>query len=335
MSSFKISPFIGIIANSTSPTNRLELIEELGEPREGIFAPLEFSYKHLKGGIVPLDIQPLDVLSLEGMRKGRLYLERAVLYLIERGAKVICLAASTKRLAGKSGEFLKKKYPEIIFTIGDNATSLAFQRLIEASIAKDFDKKKDKILVLGAGFLGLEAINFLLSQKCKNIIVVSEQKLDLPIKQVSHVKEVVAPVKLLIACTHKYDLQAGELSFLDPLESKIIDVAVPAGVSPELFQSLSETCQRFDAGNFWLKDISYDFAPSILSLGQKEVFFGCFTEAVMLTLAYEKKEKLLPLNFFEINKENKRLILDYLKGERAMIPILNRYIDKIFKCVLV
>lgn len=100
---------IAIIANSTSLLNREVLKELLGEPQNGFFKPLEFEWQGLDGAIIPLDYLPSDVLSPNKTAIAQKSLIKAIEYLEERSIKLICLAASTKRLGGKGGELLKKK----------------------------------------------------------------------------------------------------------------------------------------------------------------------------------------------------------------------------------
>lgn len=326
MSSFKKN-YIGIIANSTSLNNRVELVNLLGNPQKGIFAPLEFSYKNLRGGIVPLDIQPQEVLSLNGARKGRQYLVEAVDFLINQGAKVICLAASTKRLAGKSGEFLKKRYPDIIFTIGDNATSISFKILIDQLINySNFNKESDTVFVLGGGFLGKQAVEFLLKNNCQNIIVLSEHKQDFPasVKVIKQLDKLDSKVELFIACTHKYNLPISSLNFLKS-DSVIVDIAVPAAISQDLFNSLPLTIRRFNAGDFFLKDVYYNFPSEILSIPVKQIWYGCFTEAIILSMIIYDSILIKAYDFFDINQRNEVLLYQYLKKEGISVPLINFY----------
>ena len=318
---------IGIIANSTSPENRVELIEELGQPENGFFAPLKFNYKALSGAIIPLDIQPQDVFHLSGVRKARKALIGAVDYLAAKGVQVICLAASTKRLAGKSGELLKSRHPGITFTIGDNATNISFKNLIRHGIqSADFNKETDVAACMGGGFLGAEAVNCLLQEGCKNIVMVSEYQQSFA----NEISIVTAPdalpngVSLFVSCTHKYNLQANALRCLKE-NATIIDVAVPAGVGQPLFDSLSPKVVRYNAGDFYLRDLRYRFQPGILSIPVKEVWYGCFTEAVLLGIARNQGDRLENYNFFEINAINENLINRYLKNEGICIPLINFY----------
>jgi len=317
MSSF--TSYIGIIANSTSPENRQDLVNYLGEPRDGFFKPLEFQYQGFSGGIIPLDIQPLDIFSVNGSKTARIALIKAVDYLIDKGAKVICLAASTKRLAGKNGELLKDRYPDIVFTIGDNATNLSFERLLQW-VATELDRKIP-VFCLGGGFLGEQAVAILIEQGFENITVLSEHisGFDGKVKVIRSLKEVSSKdyYQFMISCTHKYNLQS--IDFLSPV-AQVIEVSVPAGINPELF---SNGMVRYDVGDYYWDDIEYDFSPHILSLPNKNLWYGCFTEAVLLSIAYDQGISLGEYDFFKINHRNKEFVSRLIKDEGIKIPLIN------------
>lgn len=320
---------IGIIANGISLENRAELKEELGEPNNGFFNPLNFSYKYLSGAVIPLDILPHEIMTLEGTKRARKALLGAVESLVDSGAKVVCLAAATKRLAGKRGQLLKDLYPDVVFTIGDNTTTLSLTRLIYHSLQElKFKKEKDFVFCLGSGFLGNSSVEFLLKNDYRNVIVLSEFQQNFPpeVKVIKSLEELNKPIKLMLSCTHKYELPLGSLDFLEK-ESWIIDVAVPSGVGKELFNSLKKEkgVTRFDGGDFYLEDIKYDFSPHILNFPMKEVWYGCFTETVILAILIKQGVKLKGFDFFQINENNQKLLKTFLKEEKMKIPLINFY----------
>lgn len=331
MSSLKDqAPLIGIIANSTSMTNRADLIAELGDPHDGFFNPLRFSFKKLRGEIVALDIQPNEVLEKSGMIKARQAMLAALDYLYRQGAKVVCFTASTKRLPGKSGYLVKKLYPDLIFSIGDSATMISYLSLLDHHLNGSglINSETDQLACLGAGFLGLKSIEHLLSSGAKNISLVSEQKIDnLPdsVRVVRSIKDLPSNIKLFMSCSHKYTLDAQLLGQKLAPEAVILDVAVPPGISRELFASLPSGISRFDAGDFFLPDIRQEFPAQILSFPQVGFWYGCFTEAVILSIALSKGEDLRPFDFFSVNQENCDLIRAYLSKEDVSVPLINFY----------
>lgn len=326
MSSLK-TPVIGIIANSTSPSNRLDLIKELGEPRNGFFGPLKFSFGDLSGEIIALDIQPNEILEISGMTKAKRGMFGALEYLSGRGIKVNCFTASTKRLPGRSGREVKELYPDITFSIGDNATMVSYLAILDHFLSDPgFDKKNDEIVCLGAGFLGLKSVEHMLQNACEKITIVSEQKLvNLPqtITVLDSPQKLPENIKIFMSCSHKYQLDP--LTFGKKLAPNaiIVDVAVPPGINREIYNSLPKTVSRFDAGDFFLADIKYDFPPKILSFPTVGFWYGCFSEAVMLAIARESGKNLQEYNFFEVNQMNSDLISYYLHQQIVSVPLIN------------
>lgn len=318
-------PIIGIIANSTSLENRADLVQELGGPVNGFFKSLKFTFQDLRGEIVPLDIQPHEILEKSGFEKAKCAMFKAVAYLVDQGAKVICFTASTKRLPGKFGQDIKKLYPDIIFTIGDNATMISFTALMDYFLSK-LDKEKDLVACIGAGFLGEQAINTFLRHNFKNIVLLSEQKIDhLPseVVIVNSFAKLPANIKLMTGCTHKHRIDPHTFKNLFAEVSAILDVSVPHMVSPAIFKELSKKVERFDGGDFYLPHVNYEFDPHILRFPGPHFWFGCFTEAIMLTLAYVDGYKLEHHNFFEINAQNQGLLDVYLRRNVISVPLIN------------
>jgi hypothetical protein len=325
-------PLIGIIANSTSESNRLELIAELGEPNNGFFGPLKFSFKEFLGEIIPLDIQPHDIFTKSGMVKGKNAMLGAVKYLADKGAKVICFTAATKRLPGKFGQEVKSLYPEIIFSIGDNLTSVSYLLLIDRvlSLSDKINPERDQFAVLGAGFLGLKTIETLLTRNCQKITLVSEQKivgLDERVQVIASPDKLPPQIKMLMSCTHKYRDTIDPEKLWECLhpEAIILDVAVPPGISPKVHKLLPAASFLLHAGDFFLDDVKYSFPPSILSFPLVGFWFGCFTEAIILTIAHDAGEDLQKFNFFEINPVAQEMLLGFLEHERVSLPLVNFY----------
>ncbi|MFA6416924.1 MAG: hypothetical protein WCW61_01890 [Patescibacteria group bacterium] len=327
-----IKPLIGIIANSTSPSNRLELIAELGEPHDGFFNPLKFSFKEFLGEIIPLDIQPHDIFHKSGMAKGKTAMLNAVKYLAEKGAKVICFTAATKRLPGKSDQEVKSLYPDIIFSIGDNLTSVSSLLLIDRilSLPGKINPEKDQVVVLGWGILGQKTIETLLAKNFQKITLVSEQKisgLDQRVQVIDSPNNLPTQIKLLMSCTHKYKDEIDPEKLWECLHPKaiILDVAIPQGISPKVHSHLPATTSLFHSGNFFLDDVKYNFPPSILSFPLVGFWFGCFTEAIILNIAQDAGEDLEKFNFFEINPEAQSMLRGYLEQEKVSLPLVNLF----------
>lgn len=318
---------IGIIANSTSLDNRKDLIAELGEPCDGFFSPLKFSFKELQGEIIALDIQPNEILEKAGMAKAKEALFKAVEYLSQRGVKVICFTASTKRLPGKTGSEIKKLYPDITFSIGDSATMVSYLALLDHYLLPGhIDRARNEIVCLGAGFLGVKSIEHLLRRGCKRVTLISEQGengFPKDIRVIDSLDKMPKGIKLFLSCSHKYEIDPESFrKFLNP-QAVILDVAVPPGINQAVFAALPEGISRFDGGDFFLEDIKYDFPSRILSFPRVGFWYGCFAEAVILAVARQAGVDLKKFNFFEVNQENCDFLAYYLRQEKISIPRIN------------
>ena len=106
-----------------------------------------------------------ELLTTKGRRKAKQQFLSATQWAVENGAKVVLLAASTKRLFGHDAKELKEKFPNVVFTIGDNGTAhLLLHDTLNAIKVENISKEHGIIAILGAyGILGeamVEALTF-------------------------------------------------------------------------------------------------------------------------------------------------------------------------------
>jgi len=273
-------------------------------------------------------MQPNDPCTLEGNKKGRAALPGAVEYLHQRGAEIIDFAASTKRLPENNGQEMQKKYPDIIFTIGDNATSISLLSVISNSYQNlDFNSESDSAACMGDGFMGRAALNFMLANNCRNLVLVSRHGNHLPsvVRRAELVDDISSDTKLFFSCAHNHVVRQESLKRLLNSDAIIIDVAAPFGISQDVYSQLPKTVNLFHAGSFFLGKIQYQFPPNILSFPMVGYWYGCFTEAVMLMLAKRAGVDLRPYDFFGVNPESSQLIHQYLLQEEVSVPLINFY----------
>jgi len=248
-----------------------------------------------------LDIVTEDLASSDGRRKAKEFFISATQWAEKNGAKVILLAAGTKRLFGEDGARLKKMFPNLTFTIGDNGTMFllreeTFRALEEAKLNPAFCR----IGVLGPyGFLGEMIVDALVKKGYVNVIGVGPNSSGLRKVHDKHGIEVcqgfsgMKQVDAVIACTHSETvrLDAETIDLIRHPEKKllVIDVAEPSNLKHSEFLKCKDVVIRQDAGNahnlklkYVLGAISYRMFR--LSRG---VAFGCFAEA--MSLAVSKK----------------------------------------------
>ena len=270
-----------------------------------------------------------ELLTTKGRRKAKQQFLSATQWAVDNGAKVVLLAASTKRLFGRDAKELKEKFPNVVFTIGDNGTAhLLLTDTLRAIEKNGISKEHSQIVVLGAyGILG-EAMVEALTFRGYKVIAVGDNvaRLD-EIKKIYEVEtsstmDSLESVDLVVACTHKKELQLnGEIiRKIKPKECKlvVIDVAEPANLSEKEYQQNRELVIRQDAGNAYSKELSYvlgAFSYKKLSLS-KGVIFGCFAEAMAIA-SMVKKDK----NWFEVNTSSIKTVADMFDEIGINVPI--------------
>ena len=271
-------------------------------PKSGHFnGPRYWLNGKVVGRTRALDVVTEDLTSSDGKKRAQELFIDATRWAKKNGAKVILLAAGTKRLFGEDGARLKTLFPDLTFTIGDNGTMFllreeTFRALEEAKLNPSFCK----IGVLGPyGFLGEMIVGVLIEKGYVNIIGIGSNIHGLRrvhneygIKVCQNLSE-MGQVDVAIACTHseKVRLNAETIELIRRSGRKllVIDVAEPSNLKHSEFLKCESVVIRQDAGNahnpgmkYVLGAISYRMFR--LSQG---VTFGCFAEA--MSLAVNKK----------------------------------------------
>jgi predicted amino acid dehydrogenase len=307
------NPIVSMISNCLSDTHRDMIRKQNNYLCKGVLNPLEFSYNGINGIIPLLDIIPEDIFTSRCMKTAKDYFINAVRCSIDAGAKVILLAASTKRLFGNGSE-LKAMFPDTLFTIGDNGTALAFLRQIDY-VTKNISIDSP-ILVLGAGFLGETAISHLKRKGYQKVIIISRHKIKgstlkyhyTSIDEYRHSVDFEG-ASIMLVCAHNHDVQTEQLDALIRERLIILDVAVPKAIPLSIISSLNGKVKRFDGGDFEIKNLKLNFTPQHAGLNFEGEFYGCFTESLLLALSNYKGNS----DFFQVSDSNMDVINTILK----------------------
>jgi hypothetical protein len=303
-----------------------------GDFIDGSFLPpFYYSVGDIKGAIILINSSNKDLMSPKGRKLAKEHFIKALDYATKINPKVVVLlAAGLKRLFGKEIEAeignitdisgnvvnikqtLRDRYPDVLFTNGDNGTSFLLieevKKIMEkAGIAKNFGK----VGILGAGLLGTDVLNYLLSQNLNdnqiNIVSLysSEVKESIGSRKINvfeDLKDIETNIDLMICCTSNKLLSA---DMVDVLGVKyVLDVSVPpAFVEDEYFKT--KNIHRQDSGNAYNPDLKYYFDPDILDLSPYNMF-GCFAEAT--SLAYNYDEKFFEIDLFTVNDKTKKIV---------------------------
>jgi predicted amino acid dehydrogenase len=134
-------------------------------PREGHSNGARIYLNGVAGRVRGIYVTAEELLTKSGRQMAKQQFINAVKWADKRGAKVVLLAASTKRLFGRDGAELKAMFPHLLFTIGDNGTALLLCQDIAAALHKAKLSKQSRVLVIGPyGILGTEVTKFLLAE---------------------------------------------------------------------------------------------------------------------------------------------------------------------------
>jgi len=267
-----------------------------------------------------------DLLSISGTHKAKENFIKATRWAQERGAKVILLAASTKRLFGESAHEIKTLFPDLLFTIGDNGTALLLLKETLNAINKAGLEKNCKIAIVGAyGFLGESIIKSLKRAGFNNLVGLGRRPGEL--KRVSRENNIpvfrefedmvnsFGKVDVAITCTYKdtLGLISESIKMIKVPNKKllIIDVSEPSNMSESEYDYCKNIIVRQDAGNAHSEKLKYVLGAITYKMFRlsRGVAFGCFAEALVLASAIKDGDvNIKELDWCRVEKENMDIV---------------------------
>lgn len=275
-----------------------------------------------------------ELLTNGGRQDAKRKFFAATAWAVERGAKVILLAATTKRLFGHDGAELKQKFPGVIFTIGDNGTMWLLEAEVLGALRKAGLKPGfARIAVLGPyGFLGelvtktLKGLGYELIGAGPNTAAIKEigERHRIAICQNF---EKIGQVDAVIACTHseKIRLTAEAVGLIRREGRKllVLDVAEPANFRRREYLKCREFVIRQDAGNAFsphLKNILGAITYQMFRLS-RGVVFGCFAEAQAIAAALNRgDESVRSVDWFTVDETNIATASELFKSLGFTVP---------------
>ncbi|WP_348945569.1 hypothetical protein ABHF33_02955 [Chitinibacter sp. FCG-7] len=286
------------------------------------------------GRIRGIDVTTEEMLSKEGRKRAQQLFIAACEWAEQRGAKVILLAASTKRLFGRDGRALKARFPNLLFTIGDNGTATMLWSDIRRALREARLLHRARVLVIGPyGILGEAATRQLLEAGYEvlgyggNAGALAEIGERYGIA-VSTDLAALGKVDAVIACTHsstaKLDPAAIEVLRHPGRRLLVVDVAEPANLDIDAYERCRDAVVRQDAGNAFSERLHYVLGPlswSMLMLS-KGVVFGCFAEAMALYYAIHQRGEvhLGQVDWFVVDEVNMQRVAHALEHARVEVP---------------
>lgn len=299
-------------------------------PLPNVLPWIRFHWGKVASQLFMIGIMTEELLGREGKRKGQYQFIEAICKPIQEGSKAVMLAANTKRLFGKDAGKLREEFPGIVFTIGDNCTSLLLCQEVERTIAKT-GLKVPRILVIGpTGHLGSSVVAWARSNGYEVIGLgsdekrarVAEKELGIPI---AIRFDQIGKVDVVVACTHIEEsrLSSKNVDLLRKFERKlaVVDVCEPPNMSEDVYQSCSGRVVRVDAGNAYSRKLKYVlgwFGWSVLRLKYRMVW-GCFAEAMIIAKHLDDPQ-VASADWMEVSEKNKEIIKKYLGTDFNISP---------------
>lgn len=275
-----------------------------------------------------------DLANSHGRHIAKAQFISAVEWAEKSGAKIILLAAATKRLFGNDGATLKKRFPNLLFTIGDNGTALLLRKeIFHALDGAGLTPGNSKIAVLGPyGLIG-ELMTQALAVKGYYVIGAGSNKAgfnrvkELYGIEVRQAFEEIGKVDVVIACTHseKIRLSADVVDRLRHKDRKllVIDVAEPSNLIEDEFRKCENRVVRQDAGNAYSPNLKYVLGAISYKMFRltRGVTFGCFAETISLAGALKQGEDWVrDIDWFQVNEKNMQVVEGLFSKNGFTIP---------------
>lgn len=268
------------------------------------------------GRIRGLDVTAAELMTRQGRLRARALFMDAVRWSQARGARVVLLAASTKRLFGRDGAALKAAFPDMLFTIGDNGTALLLCHDVQRALDGAGLRPGARVLVVGPyGILGTEVTRYLLASGYRvsgfgvTRALLEEFGQRFPNVALHDDVRLAGKVDAVVACTHsvgaKLDEAAVEALRQGDRKLLVVDVAEPANLDAQTYAACRQEVVRQDAGNAYSPLLNFvlgGLSSGMLKLAHRTVF-GCFAEALTLHHAIYREQQYLRLkeDWFDIN----------------------------------
>lgn len=324
---------VAFITNMRDETDRKRFLDGTNPPY-GNFDAARYHLDGVIGRVIFINSITSDLLTIKGSKEAKKQFISATKRAEEMGAKVILLAAGTKRLFGRSGEEIKNLFPNLLFTIGDNGTAAILEMEVLNALAKaELNQFNSRIAVLGPyGILGEAIVESLTNKGYKivgagqNIKALKNLATKYGIGYCKNFNE-MGEVDAVIACTHsdKIKLTANVVKNIIRVENKkllVIDVSEPANFDFVEYADSKNFAIRQDAGNAYSPKLKYVLGAISYRLGRltRGVTFGCFGESLCLAGALGRGEKIKKIDWFKVNTDNMAKVKRLFKEHSFTTP---------------
>ena len=303
-------------------------------PKSGHFNGPRYWLGSISGRTRALDITTNEMQGCKDRRKAREQFVAATAWAERNGAKVVLLAAATKRLfKRKELAELKAEFPGMIFTIGDNGTVLLLiEETLRALQVAGLKPGYSKIAILGPyGFLGeimtktLKGLGYDIVGAGPNSAGLKNVAGKYGIATCQTLAE-IGKVDAVVACTHSEAVsltaETVELIRRDNRKLLVIDVAEPSNFRYKEYRKCKSVVIRQDAGNAYASGLKYVLGAISYRLFRlsRGVTFGCFAETLSLASALKRGENISDVDWLAVNNENMGIMAEMFKHDGFIIP---------------
>ncbi len=303
-------------------------------PPLGHFNGPRYWLGNISGRTRALDITTDEMRTIKGRRKAREQFVAATHWAEQSGAKVILLAAATKRLfEGEELAELKTKFPKLIFTIGDNGTVLLLMKeTLRALQNAGLKPNYSRLAVLGPyGFLGeimtrtLKGLGYEIIGAGPNPGGLEHVAEEYGISVCQTLAE-IGKVDAVVACTHSEAVsltaESVELIRRDNKKLLVIDVAEPSNLRYKEYQRCKNVVVRQDAGNAYAPKLKYVLGAISYRMFRltRGVTFGCFAETLSLASTLKRGDNIGKVDWLTVNNENMEIVAKMFEHDGFTIP---------------
>ncbi len=303
-------------------------------PPQGHFNGPRYWLSGIVGRTRALDITTQEMGTVKGRRKAKEQFLGATRWAEAHGARIILLAAATKRLFDEIFQKeLKKMFPSLIFTIGDNGTvSLLIGETLRALQDAGLKPSYSRIAILGPyGFLGeimtrtLNGLGYEIVGAGPNLggLELVAEKYSISTCQAL---ADIGKVDAVVACTHSEAVsltaESVELIRRDNKKLLVIDVAEPSNLRYKEYQKCKKVVIRQDAGNAYSPKLKYVLGAISYRMFRltRGVTFGCFAETLSLASALRRSENISNVDWLIVNDENMEIVAKMFEHDGFTIP---------------
>jgi len=321
----------------TNMRDKVDRVRFLGKwrPKEGHFnGPRYWLNGSIAGRTRALDITTDEMATSEGRLKAKTQFASATRWAAAHGARVIVLAAATKRLfTDFELEELKARFPGIVFTIGDNGTVLLLLQETFRALHNSRLSHGSKVAVLGPyGLIG-DVMTRALTSTGYRVVGVGPNRTGLKLAAQKYGIATCATfsqteeVDAVVACTHSREVRLNaDIINSNLIRRKgkkllLIDVAEPSNLGYKEWLKCKNNVIRQDAGNGYAAGLKYVLGAISYRMFRltRGITFGCFAEGLCLAAALKRGDNI-DGDWMSVHDENMDRISRLLRYEGFEMP---------------